>query len=112
MCQVWSLPDPYDGQGSQFFHNFTVYVKGASPFEKVKVYIVRLGPNDQDKSSNCFCSTCVNEVDHCNNDGRIDLMKEWVAVEVDSAHVIAVLFEGMPARSFYIVKARRGVAVT
>ena len=59
-----------------------------------------------------FFSTCVNEVDHCNNNGRIDLMKEWVAVEVDSAHVIAVLFEGMPARSFYIVKARRGGAVT
>ena len=39
-------------------------------------------------------------------------MKEWVAVEVDSAHVIAVLFEGMPARSFYIVNARRGGAVT
>ena len=31
-------------------------------------------------------------------------MKEWVAVEVDSAHVIAVLFEGMPARSSVLSK--------
>ena len=40
-------------------------------------------------------------------------MKEWVAVEVDSAHVITVLLEGMPARFFGIVKERsEGDAVT
>ena len=34
MCQVWLLPDTQDGQCPQIFHSFTVYVKGASPFER------------------------------------------------------------------------------
>ena len=33
MCQVWLLPDTKDGQCAQLFHSFTVYVKGASPFD-------------------------------------------------------------------------------
>ena len=32
MCQVWLLPDTWDGQCPQLLHSFTVYVKGASPF--------------------------------------------------------------------------------
>ena len=35
MCRVWLLPDTSDGHCPQIFHSFTVYVKGASPFEQM-----------------------------------------------------------------------------
>ena len=33
VCRVWSLPDSQDGQCTQLFVSFTVYVKVASPFQ-------------------------------------------------------------------------------
>ena len=42
--------------------------------------------------------TCVDEIDNCNNNGGIDLVEEGIAVQIDSADIITVLLEGMPAR--------------
>ena len=41
--------------------------------------------------------TCVDEIDNSNNNGGVDLMEKRVAVQVDSADVVAVLLERMPA---------------
>ena len=41
--------------------------------------------------------TCVDEIDNSNNNGGVDLVEKGVAVQVDSADVVAVLLERMPA---------------
>ena len=41
--------------------------------------------------------TCVDEIDNSNNNGGVDLMEKGIAVQVDSADVVAVLLERMPA---------------
>ena len=44
--------------------------------------------------------TCVDEIDNSNNNGGVDLMEKGVAVQVDSADVVTVLLERMPATIF------------
>ena len=41
--------------------------------------------------------TCVDEIDNSNNNGGVDLVEKGVAVQVDSADVVTVLLERMPA---------------